>query len=118
MGKAKSDTPGTVLTPCERACKPGALEAASQPALLACGWCHQHSGVPLASPTCPSNLCVPANPALLEPEAAHFYDREPERSTALLVQCMVSWAGRCAWAWARGAPVGAAGALLRISGVP
>ncbi|KAL4458252.1 hypothetical protein ABPG75_013117 [Micractinium tetrahymenae] len=43
MGKAKSDTPGTVLTP--------------------------------------------SNPALLEPEVAHFYDHEPQRDPRLLVQC-------------------------------
>lgn len=99
MGKAKSDTPGTVLTPCE-ACRgwagvqrvgglgqdmsvqevtrsPGPYE----PSVSAAAPPISNGRLSRLSPALPA-----ANPALLEPEADHFYAHEPPRSTQLLVQ--------------------------------
>ncbi|KAI7842057.1 hypothetical protein COHA_004255 [Chlorella ohadii] len=79
MGKAKSDTPGTVLTP-------------SNPALLG-----QRPTNSLRTHrdalACVYPPFIVANPALLEPEAAHFYAHEPPRSMQLLVQCQKPFNG-------------------------
>ncbi|KAL4422084.1 hypothetical protein ABPG77_001552 [Micractinium sp. CCAP 211/92] len=41
----------------------------------------------MAKSDTPGTVLTPSNPALLEPEVAHFYDHEPARDPRLLVQC-------------------------------